>query len=186
MARRIAAREQLTWRCASLWTALAALTITVGGCAAQAGPSDKGDGAVERVAVKVGGHTLHVEPALKPEVRYKGLSFRDHIPPDEGMLFVFPSPQQLTFVMRDCLVPIDIAFLDAAGRVVAMHEMQIEPRKEDEADDVYEARLKRYPSRYRALFALETAGGRLKELGLRLGDKVQFDFDVNALKRRAQ
>ena len=30
-------------------------------------------------------------------------------------------------VMRDCRVAIDVAFLDGAGRVVAIHEMPVEP-----------------------------------------------------------
>lgn len=168
----------------SRWLLLPALLLA--GCAAHAGsePTKTGDG--ERVAVRVGGTVLHVETALDDATRYRGLSHRESIPEDGGMLFVFPSPQQLSFVMRDCLTPIDIAFLDGAGRVLALHEMQLEPRREGESDADYNARLKRYPSRYRAQMALETGGGRLRALGLKVGDKIQLDFDVEALKARAR
>ncbi|RMD60960.1 MAG: DUF192 domain-containing protein [Planctomycetota bacterium] len=159
-----------------------------GGCGASTPPSKAQTSAPEaqRVLVRVKGEPFKVEVALDPQTRYRGLSFRSHIGPDEGMLFVFPTPQRLAFVMRDCLVPIDIAFLDGAGRVLAVHSMQLEPRKKGESDADYNARLTRYSSRYRAQLALETAGGRLQELGLKPGDKVHFDFDLQALKRRAR
>jgi hypothetical protein len=59
-----------------------------------------------------------------------------------------------------------------------------EPRREDETEFQYEMRLKRYPSRFPAQFAVETAGGRLAALGVKEGDRIEFDAE--ALKRRAQ
>ena len=86
--------------------------------------------------------------------------------------------------MRDCFVPIDIAFLDATGSVVATHEMQIEPpRRPDEHDLDYEARLRRYSSRGPAQFVIETAAGRLAEVGVRVGQRIPFDGQ--SLIRRA-
>lgn len=171
------------------WRGLAAacaVALATPGCGASAPPTEAGAPQTERVVVRVKGEPFKVEVALDPQTRYRGLSFRSHIGPDEGMLFVFPTPQRLAFVMRDCLVPIDIAFLDGAGRVLAVHSMELEPRKPGESDADYNARLRRYSSRYRAQMALETAGGRLRELGLKPGDKVHFDFDLQALKRRAR
>ncbi|MFP3422318.1 DUF192 domain-containing protein, partial [Bacillus sp. SIMBA_161] len=82
------------------------------------------------------------------------------------MLFVFPDARVRRFVMRKCLVPIDIVFLDAAGRIVAMHEMAVEPY------DTPESELKRYSSRYPAQFAIELRGGWLERLELETGEKV--------------
>jgi uncharacterized membrane protein (UPF0127 family) len=111
-------------------------------------------------------------------VQYRGLGGRTHIDPHGGMLFVFPSPRATAFVMRDCPIPIDVAFLDASGRVIALHEMAPEPpRRPDESAVAYESRLKQYPSGLPALFAIETAGGRMRQLGLRGGDKVEFDAE---------
>jgi uncharacterized membrane protein (UPF0127 family) len=79
--------------------------------------------------------------------------------------------------MRDCPVPIDVAFLDAAGRVVAVHEMQPEePRRPGESPLAYEARLRFYGSEAPVQFAIETAGGRLRAVGLAPGDRVPLDF----------
>jgi uncharacterized membrane protein (UPF0127 family) len=143
--------------------------------------------------VNLGGKDFHLELALDPETRFHGLSGRTFIEPDGGMLFAFPSPLDLSFVMRDCPIPIDIVFIDSTGRITAMHEMTPEPpRTEDEkvmdpatgTNTHYEDRLKKYPSRFDAQFVIEVAGGTLKTLPLKAGDKV--DLDVKALKRRAK
>jgi hypothetical protein len=63
------------------------------------------------------------------------------------MLFPYPSPRPLAFVMRDCKVPIDVAFPDAGGRVLNVHTMKAEPpRREDESAAAYESRLPSYAS----------------------------------------
>jgi uncharacterized membrane protein (UPF0127 family) len=88
-------------------------------------------------------------------------------------------------VMRDCPVPIDVAFVDAMGRVVAIHEMVPEPpRLADETAARYESRLPEYPSGQPVQFALETAGGRLADLGLEIGDRLHFS--AQALVERAR
>lgn len=103
------------------------------------------------------------------------------------MLFVFRRPEALGFVMRDCLVPIDIIFLDATGRVTAMHQMTLEePRRPDEkpyADalgrrrDPYEERLKIYRSNGPAQFAIELRGGMLDELSVSVGDRIPLETE---------
>lgn len=135
--------------------------------------------------VTINGRRFVMELALDDASRLKGLSGREHLDPDKGMLFVFPSAERRAFVMRDCPSPIDIAFLDASGRVVALHHMTPDPpRAEGETDMQYEYRLTQYPSRFPAQFAVETAGGRLSDVGLKEGDVVRFDAE--ALKRRAR
>jgi uncharacterized membrane protein (UPF0127 family) len=139
--------------------------------------SDEG-GAPARVWVALGGETFDLELARTPAERQRGLSGRARIPRNGGMLFVFPRPQPLSMVMRDCPAPIDVAFLDAAGRVVAVHEMSPEPpRRPGEGALDYERRLPVYPSGAPAQFAIETAGGRLRQLGIAPGERVALDFE---------
>lgn len=160
-----------------LTTVVAVCAVTLVSC------DEKAGAAVHPVRIK--GKLFHLEVAATDDVRMKGLGGRDYIAPDGGMIFVFARAQPLGFVMRDCPIPIDIAYLDGAGRVVSMHEMEPEPpRREDETDFQYEARLPQYPSRFPAQFAVEVAGGRLKELGVEVGDK--FEFDARELKRMLQ
>lgn len=139
----------------------------------------------ETVRVEIAGERFELELAIDPEERFVGLGGRHSLPRDGGMLFVFARPRPLAVVMRDCPIPLDVAFLDSEGRVVAVHEMEPEPpRRPDETPFAYESRLPEYGSRLPARFILETAGGRLAELGLLPGQRVAFDAE--ALLRRAR
>jgi uncharacterized membrane protein (UPF0127 family) len=155
----------------------AALSIALAlalACGARGGEGD----APARVWVALGGETFDLELARTPAERQRGLSGRAHIPRNGGMLFVFPRPQPLSMVMRDCPAAIDVAFLDAAGRVVALHEMSPEPpRRPGEGALEYERRLPVYPSGAPAQLAIETAGGRLRQLGIAPGDRVALDVE---------
>lgn len=126
----------------------------------------------------IAGRHFDLELALTPQQRYQGLSDRESIPADGGMLFVFPSPDVHAFVMRRCLVPIDLVFVDKDGRITALHEMTVEPY------DTPENRLKRYPSVKPVVAAIELRAGSIAKLGLETGG--QIDLPYNALKRRAR
>jgi uncharacterized membrane protein (UPF0127 family) len=156
---------------------------STGADSADAAPEGVGSATTTRVVVA--GEAFEVEVAADPLSRYRGLSGRGEIPHNGGMLFVLTRPQPMSMVMRDCSNAIDVAFIDAMGRVVAIHEMPPElPRRSGESSFQYEQRLPEYPSGAPVSFALETAGGRLAELGLRVGDRLHFP--AQALISRAQ
>ena len=139
----------------------------------------------ELVWVPLGGETFSLELALDAESRLQGLSGRGVISRRGGMLFVLPRPEHFAMVMRDCPAPIDVAFLDARGQVVEIHEMRPEaPRRPDEAAFEYERRLRPYPSGVPVQFALEVGGGRLREVGLKIGDTIPLDGDGLAARAR--
>jgi len=126
--------------------------------------------------VEIAGQLFELELALDPAARFRGLSGRRYVAPEGGILFVNTHSRRLLMVMRDCPIPLDVAFLDREGRVVALHEMAVEPsRGPDESHVSYERRLPTYDSGAPAWFAVETAGGRLRELGLKVGDRLVFD-----------
>jgi uncharacterized membrane protein (UPF0127 family) len=126
--------------------------------------------------VPLGGESFRLELALDPDTRLRGLSGRPRVAANEGMLFVFPQPRPLAMVMRDCPAPIDVAFLDPGGVVLAVHEMRPEPpRAPGESPWAYEARLPQYPSPAPAQLAIEVAGGRLRQLGIEPGDRIALD-----------
>lgn len=185
-----AARRVVLWVCTAVVMAAAGGTFAgARGCEAQRVKSELKEG--ERVEVVVAGRTFRLEPALDEPTRVRGLGGRAKIEEDGGMIFVFPVAHRMEFVMRDCLVDIDIAFLDDSGRVLTLHEMKVEePRRADEpvvpppGVDRYDARLKRYPSRFPCRVAVEFAGGTLRRLGVKEGDKLRFDLEV--LKARAR
>lgn len=157
-----------------------------------AGPRSPAGLPIEKVSIAGGVYKL--EMALTTEVRYKGLSGRETIDADGGMIFVFEKPLKLAFVMRDCLVDIDIIFLDPFGTITAMHHMPTEPPRDESEPkptdprqpDPYEQRLKKYPSKTAAQFAIELKGGTLKLLDppLKRGQKIKLD--LKKLKKYAK
>lgn len=159
---------------------VAVLAAWLGGCDAspdQAPPTAAvAPSGLETTPVVISGEKFDIELAYKPEDIILGLGGRHEIDPRGGMLFIFPQPGFHDFVMRDCFADIDIAFLDAGGKVLSLHAMTVEePRREGETENAYNRRLKRYPSRYRASFALETAGGTWARMGVHVGDQIAFD-----------
>ncbi len=142
----------------------------------------------EALWVEIAGEPFELELALDAASRHKGLSGRLAIEPNGGMLFVNTVERPQAMVMRDCAIPIDVAFLDSSGEVVAIHEMRPElPQRPRESQNEYESRLRVYRSGAPAGFAIETAGGRLDEIGLRVGDRVAFDIaSTLELARRAR
>jgi uncharacterized membrane protein (UPF0127 family) len=153
---------------------LAAIAIA---CTQSESPPEAPPEVPETLWVEIAGEPFELELALDAVSRHQGLSGRLSIEPNGGMLFVNTVESPQAMVMRDCAVPIDVAFLDFAGEVVAIHEMRPElPRRPGESPGEYESRLRVYQSGAPVGFAIETAGGRLGEVGLRVGDRVAFDI----------
>ncbi len=53
----------------------------------------------------------------------RGLMFRKTLEENKGMLFVFPEPKQAVFWMRNTQIPLSVAYLDAKGRILEIHDM---------------------------------------------------------------
>ena len=119
--------------------------------------------------VTIDGRSWFVDPAMTDRQRIKGLSGRDYLPPDVGMLFIYPRPHVLIFWMEGCLIDLDIAFIDPNMRVVKMYTMSVEPDLKGN---------KTYSSEVPAQFALEVAAGTLKQAGIRVGDQVVFSRNI--------
>jgi hypothetical protein len=139
-----------------------------------------------RARVAIAGRLFELELALDDATRVRGLGGRRSVSEQGGMLFLWRHPRALGMVMRDCGIPLDVAFLDAAGRVLALHAMRPEPpRRLGESGATYEARLPAYPSPEPTQIAVELAGGRLAQLGVGPGDLVVIEH-LEALLARAR
>jgi uncharacterized membrane protein (UPF0127 family) len=111
--------------------------------------------------------------------------FRERIAVDGGMLFVFPNNAPRNFWMKNCLVDMDILFIDENGVVTTVTEMFAEPlRQQDETMAEYNRRLPRYPSNGPARFAIELRHGSAARLGVAPGDRVEFDMPSLVAKSR--
>lgn len=64
-----------------------------------------------------GERSFTVEVADEPAERTAGLMFRQSMPDDRGMLFVFEETRQLGFWMKNTPMPLDLLFIGPDGRV---------------------------------------------------------------------
>lgn len=110
-------------------------------------------------SVKIAGHPLKVEVANTHESRSRGLMFRESMPPDDGMLFIFEDVGYHSMWMRNTPLPLSVAFIDSEGKILNILDMQ--PR----TDDTHTAAG---PARY----AIETNIGWFAKKKIRAGDKV--------------
>lgn len=75
------------------------------------------------VTLVVDGHAVIAEVADEPVERNLGLMYRNSLPADRGMLFVYPAAEPRTFWMKDTRVPLTIAYVDSAGIIVHLADM---------------------------------------------------------------
>jgi len=66
-----------------------------------------------------------IELADTPEEQQRGLMFREELARNAGMLFVFPGPREVSFWMRNTLIPLDMIFIGETGVVGHVHENAI-------------------------------------------------------------
>ncbi len=66
---------------------------------------------------------LNVDVADTDAERAEGLMGVEELPPDDGMAFVFDEPTDTSFWMKDTVIPLSIAFVDADDTIVTILEM---------------------------------------------------------------
>jgi hypothetical protein len=138
------------------WAALALIAALAG--AAHAQPLK-----VETLTIATARGVYHfkVEIADNDATREHGLMFRKTLAPDRGMLFDFKQPAPVAFWMKNTLIPLDMLFITADGRVLAIARNAV---------PMSEAPI---ASGGPVLGVLEIAGGRAAAIGAEPGDKVQ-------------
>ncbi len=134
--------------------------------------------------LRLGDTTWTMELAIGEAAIRNGLMGRTELAADEGMLFVFPRAEPRSFWMAWCVMPIDLVFLDGRGRVVALHEMVVEPPfAEGESNLAYLDRMPSYPSGVPVRFAAEFQAGTIQRLSINRGDK--FELNIQPLLEQA-
>lgn len=135
------------------------LALMVGGCHAAQGRW-----------VELRGQRFQVEIADDFETRARGLMFRDQLPREHGMLFVYEREQPMAFWMKNTRIPLDILFFDHERRLVSILK-RVPPCSLGD-------RCPSYPSRKPAMYALELNAGQADALGLAIGDVIAFDAEI--------
>ncbi|MFB6106451.1 MAG: DUF192 domain-containing protein [Halobacteriaceae archaeon] len=98
--------------------------------------------------------------------RYTGLSNTSSLPPDAGMLFVFPEEDRRAFVMRRMDFPLDMLFVAGNGTITAVHSAPVPP------PGTSEGTLTRYTGR--AQYVLEVNRGWAAAHDVSPGDGVRI------------
>jgi uncharacterized membrane protein (UPF0127 family) len=146
------------------------LAAAAAGCGsattANQAPLERSPAGLEQVPLTInsanGKHRFTVEVARTPEEQAQGLMFRKSVPPDRGMIFPYDPPVQVSFWMKNTLVPLDMVFIGPDGKIgrIAANTTPMSLDPVASIDPVSAV--------------LEIAGGRAAELGIREGDKVDW------------
>jgi len=115
-----------------------------------------------------GPHRFTVEVAETPAQMEQGLMFRRGMAPDAGMLFDYKTPTVATMWMRNTLIPLDMLFVDAQGRIVNIHERAV-PLSTDVISAAAPVRA-----------VIELNGGTAARTGIAPGDQVRHPIFGNA------
>lgn len=116
--------------------------------------------------LKIGAGELQVEVADTDAERILGLSGRNELPRDQGMLFVFPTSDRHGIWMKEMNFPIDVIWLDEEMRVVHI-EREVRP---ETFPYVF------YPT-MSAKYVLEVANTRSFDLGIDIGTQTFFNLE---------
>lgn len=126
--------------------------------------------ALGAVSITIKGQPFQLWVADATDEQSRGLMFitaKEMEPlPDgtqRGMLFVFDRERHLSFWMKNTIIPLDIAYLDADGVVVSKYTMA-------PLDTSYN----KYPSIQPAQYAIEVNADVFSDLDLKAGDLIEI------------
>jgi uncharacterized membrane protein (UPF0127 family) len=146
------------------------LTPAAAGCTpgnpAQGPIAERSAAGLEQVPLTIrsasGPHHFTVEVAHTPEEQANGLMHRQSLAPDRGMLFPYEPPQDVSFWMKNTLIPLDMVFIRPDGTIARI------------AANTVPLALDPVPSLEPVSAVLEIGGGRAAQLGIREGDQVTW------------
>ena len=115
--------------------------------------------------VKIAGVIVKVDLALTKNTQEQGLSGRQNLNDDEGMLFVFDHPDKYLFWMKNMNFPIDIIWIG--------EDLQVVYIKKDARPELY---LETYGPDKDAKYVLEVVSGFSERNNLKVGDVIKIIF----------
>jgi uncharacterized membrane protein (UPF0127 family) len=106
-----------------------------------------------------------VEVARTPEQQAQGLMFRESLPANSGMIFLFPEGGVHKFWMKNTMIPLDMIWMDPQGKVLFVSS-NTPPCKADPCPN--------YGPDAPASSVLEIAGGMAKKERVEAGNAIRF------------
>lgn len=113
--------------------------------------------------------TISVEIADTPEKTTLGLSYRDSLPENQGMLFIFPESHIPTFWMKGMKFPLDMIWIDENNTIVDITQNVPYP-----SPGTMEFELPHYSPNLPAKMVLEVNSGFVERNNVEVGDSIGF------------
>ncbi|HWD18484.1 MAG TPA: DUF192 domain-containing protein [Verrucomicrobiae bacterium] len=114
-----------------------AAAVFLGGCAKRPAPATGPEethgeflvptvaqGKLPTIKLWLGSEELDTEVALTTMQQATGMMFRTNMPENTAMLFVRPQPEQSSFWMTNCPLPLEAAYIDPEGSILELHELK--------------------------------------------------------------
>jgi uncharacterized membrane protein (UPF0127 family) len=111
------------------------------------------------------GAVYRLELALTPEQQALGLMYRESLPENAGMLFVFDGADPHHFWMKNTMIPLDMIWMDESGKVLYV-SANTPPCKADPCAT--------YGPDGPARQVLEIAGGLAAKENITVGSRLKF------------
>jgi uncharacterized membrane protein (UPF0127 family) len=105
---------------------------------------------------------LTLEVARTPQARELGLMYRQELPADRGMIFIYPSERPRSFWMKNTLISLDILYLDKDFTIVSLVENAIP-----------HSLVSRTSQGHPAQYVIEIRGGLAAQKGITVGTKFE-------------
>ena len=115
--------------------------------------------------ITIAGKVIQAEIADTYSERAKGLMFRKELAEGKGMLFVFENEQQVSFWMKNTLIPLDLIFIDKDFKIVDIKQDFQLCQKEV---------CPTYSPKKTVKYVLEVNSGFIQENGVKIGDKLEI------------
>ncbi|MBT3298106.1 DUF192 domain-containing protein [archaeon] len=122
--------------------------------------------------LEINGNTINIEIANESAQWMQGLSNREELCYNCGMLFVFENTKVYDFWMKDTYISLDIIYIDESGMIVNI--VQAEPCIEEtcEGELCEELVCEEFSSNFPVKYVLEVNKGYTEELGIAKWDKI--------------
>jgi uncharacterized membrane protein (UPF0127 family) len=119
-----------------------------------------------KVTIKTSAYSYpyDVELALTPRQQQYGLKHRQQLEKDRGMLFIFSGEHEITMWMQDTKLPLDMIFIDAAGKIVHI-AANTEPYSKTVISSIKPAHG-----------VLEVIAGTAAEKHIKVGDRIISEY----------
>lgn len=116
------------------------------------------------------GKTFLAEVARTPQEQARGLMYRQTFKPDRAMFFIYSEDGPRPIWMKNCLISLDVVWIDAEGAIVeiAEHCPPCSPMRGDDCPN--------YGGKVESRHFVEFAAGTVKRLGLKKGDRLGWDL----------